>query len=436
MDPVVSIIVPVYQAEKTILRCVDSVLAQKYTDFELLLADDGSTDDSGAICDRYAAGDPRVRVIHKVNTGVSDTRNRALDQARGTYLQFLDSDDWITPDATQLLVQTAEAHDCDMVIADFYRVVGERLSRKGDIDDDTVLSREDYAARMMENPADFYYGVLWNKLYRRDIVERYHLRMNPEISWCEDFMFNLEYIRRAERFCVLQVPIYYYVKTKSSLATQGLSITKTVQMKLTVFEYYQKFYKAVLDEEEYEKSRLKVYKFLLDAAGDGNVPLLSGAQRLGKERIHIQPRYIDGEGLLYNVFRERKLMERCLESAALNHELTLPEADLLLHLHQLGGAAFRKELADFIGPSRSGLSVSMLQKLAARGLIKAEDSSNRTGRNRTILLTPAADPVLDDLLAAQAWYTKIRLSGFTEAEQARYLSMEQRIQENIRDILR
>lgn len=104
MDPVVSIIVPVYQAEKTIRRCVNSVLAQKYTDFELLLADDGSTDDSGAICDRYAAGNPRVRVIHKVNTGVSDTRNRALDQARGTYLQFLDSDDWITPDATQLLV--------------------------------------------------------------------------------------------------------------------------------------------------------------------------------------------------------------------------------------------------------------------------------------------------------------------------------------------
>ena len=67
---------------------------------------------------------------------------------------------------------------------------------------------------MMENPADFYYGVLWNKLYRRELVERYHLRMDPEISWCEDFLFNLEYIRRAERFYALSVPIYYYVKTK------------------------------------------------------------------------------------------------------------------------------------------------------------------------------------------------------------------------------
>ncbi|MEI3306234.1 MAG: glycosyltransferase family A protein [Dysosmobacter sp.] len=96
---------------------------------------------------------PRVIAIHKPNTGVSDTRNLAISRARGTYLQFLDSDDWITPDATTLLVQTARQHDCDLVISDFYRVVGERVSRKGDIDDDTVLTREEYAAHMMENPA-------------------------------------------------------------------------------------------------------------------------------------------------------------------------------------------------------------------------------------------------------------------------------------------
>lgn len=117
------------------------------------------------------------------------------------------------------------------------------------------MTREAYAAHMMENPADFYYGVLWNKLYRRKLVEQYRLRMDPEISWCEDFMFNLEYIRRAKRFYALQLPIYYYVKTKGSLATQGLSLTKTVKMKLSVFEYYQQFFKEVLDEEEYERSR-------------------------------------------------------------------------------------------------------------------------------------------------------------------------------------
>lgn len=170
------------------------------------------------------------------------------------------------------------------MISDFYRVVGDRVSHKGDIQEDTVLSREEYAAHMMERPADFYYGVLWNKLYRREIVERHHLRMNPEISWCEDFMFNLEYIRYAERFYALQVPIYYYVKTKGSLASQYLSIPKTIRMKLMVFEYYNRFFKTVLDEEEYERSRLKVYKFLVDAAGDGAVPpaILPGLPEAGR----------------------------------------------------------------------------------------------------------------------------------------------------------
>ena len=169
MRPMVSVIVPVYNAEQTLRRCVTSILEQQYTDLELLLVDDGSTDASGAICDEFAAQDARVRAIHQPNAGVSAARNHALDQARGVYLQFLDSDDWITPDATRSLVRAAEAHHCDLVIADFYRVVGERLSRKGDIDEDGLLTREEYAAHMMENPADFYYGVLWNKLYRREI---------------------------------------------------------------------------------------------------------------------------------------------------------------------------------------------------------------------------------------------------------------------------
>lgn len=254
MQPTVSIIVPVYNAEKTLERCVDSILNQTYQDFELLLVDDGSPDGSGALCDAYARQDSRVRVFHQENAGVSAARNLALDHAAGEYLQFLDSDDWITPDATSSLVRAAREHQCDLVIADFYRVCEDRVSHKGDIDDPVVLTQEEYAAHMMENPADFYYGVLWNKLYRRDIVEAHHLRMDPEISWCEDFMFNLEYIRQARRFYALQVPIYYYVKTKGSLASQSLNIGKTVRMKLMVFEYYHQFFKTVLDEEEYEKA--------------------------------------------------------------------------------------------------------------------------------------------------------------------------------------
>ena len=92
MQPMVSIIVPIYNAEQYLRRCVDSILNQEYTDYELLLVNDGSTDASGDICEEYGDQDPRVIVIQKENTGVSDSRNRALDRARGKYLQFLDSD--------------------------------------------------------------------------------------------------------------------------------------------------------------------------------------------------------------------------------------------------------------------------------------------------------------------------------------------------------
>ena len=104
--PKVSIIIPVYNAEKAVRRCVDSVLDQEYTDFELLLMDDGSKDGSPAILDEYAEKDERVRVVHKENSGVSATRNMALDMARGDWVQFLDADDWITKDATKLLRTT------------------------------------------------------------------------------------------------------------------------------------------------------------------------------------------------------------------------------------------------------------------------------------------------------------------------------------------
>ena len=438
MAPTVSIIVPVYNAEKTIGRCVDSILGQQYTDFELLLVDDGSRDGSGAICDSYALADSRVQVIHKENTGVSDTRNIGISRARGVYLQFLDSDDWITPDATKLLVEAAGEHNCDLVISDFYRVVGERVSRKGDIDEDRVLTREEYAAHMMEQPADFYYGVLWNKLYRRDIVESHRLRMDPELSWCEDFMFNLEYIRHAQRFYALQVPIYYYVKTKGSLASQSLSISKTIRMKLMLFEYYNQFYKSVLDEDEYEKSRLKVYRFLVDAAGDGAVPptILPGSKKLGDERVSICPEALSGEGVLADSFRERKLLEQYLESAALKNGLSLPEARLLLALEQITSVSSRKNLADFLGVSRSVLSMN-LQKLTSKGLIRAEDvrDGETAKRQFQVAILPDARPVLEDLAAAQQGYIEAHLTGFTGEEAEQFALLMEKARANTRRAL-
>lgn len=431
MNPTVSIIIPVYNAENYLNRCLDSVLNQEYTDFELLLADDGSKDNSGAICDAYAQKDARVRVIHKENTGVSDTRNTAISQARGTYLQFLDSDDWITPDATKLLVRAAQAHHCDLVISDFYRVVGDHVSQKGDIEEDGVLTREEFAAHMMENPADFYYGVLWNKLFRRDLVEKYNLRMDSRISWCEDFLFNLEYIMHAEVFYALHAPIYYYVKTKGSLvATQGMSISKTVKMKFMVFEYYNKFYKHVLDPKDYEKNKFQVYRFFLDAAGDGTVgpSILPRSQKLGQERAGFSSEAVLADGILMDAYRDRKLLERYLEVVAFKHNMTLLEIRILFYVSQPCHLTSMRDLADFTQVSRSSLSRA-LQRLSSKGLVKVES------KPLCISLLPAADSVTDDLSVAQSDYDGARFAGFSDEELVQYALLSEKIKKNIQNIL-
>ena len=462
MRPMVSIIVPIYNAENYLRRCVDSILNQEYTDFELLLVNDGSTDASGDICEEYGDQDPRVIVIQKENTGVSDSRNRALDRARGKYLQFLDSDDWITPDATRLFVRAAEEYGCDMVISDFYRVVGERLSTKGDIEEEGVLTREEFAAHMMENPADFYYGVLWNKLYRRDIVEEHNLRMDTDINWCEDFMFNLEYIRYAKVFYALHAPIYYYVKRKGSLASQGINISKTVKMKLNVFEYYNNFYKHVLEEEDYEKNRLQVYRFFIDAAGDGTVPpsILPGSKKLGDERVFVNTEILQAEGLAGEDYRKRKLLEHYLEPVALKGDLKVMDVRLLLCLCEKHEWDSRWELADFAGISRTNLT-SGLQRLTMKGFLKVEEvkepkpskKDKTTGKNKmktaemaetkrkerggriVATILPAADAIMKELKMAQKDYDAARFAGFTEEELIQYADLSEKIKENTKNIL-
>lgn len=487
MEPKVSIIVPVYNAEKSLARCVDSILNQEFRDFELILMDDGSRDRSGEICDGYARADARVVVVHKENTGVSDTRNQAIARARGTFLQFVDSDDWLTADATKLMVRAAEETGCDLVIADFYRVVGEMVSRKGDIDTDQVIGREAFVGFMMENPADYYYGVLWNKLYRREIVEAHGIRMDAKISWCEDFLFNLEYVRYATTFYALRTPVYYYVKTKGSLVNQKIGFARTVEMKLAMFECYNDFFKHVLDEEAYEQKRLQIYHFLVDAAKDGFVfpATIPGTQKLGEERSQALQEVISEDGIIVERYRDRKLIERYLESVALKYDMTLAELSLLLYRKDAGQALEEKEvgeaadgkdagkalsrrdLAELMHMSRGDLRAA-LQKLVARGMLEVVDvprkrseateiaeatglfgkrgeaqdadvdgmtKKKREPRKIRLELLPAADAVLQDIATAERDYEQAKFRGFTEDEIRQYTALERRVQENEKQVL-
>ncbi len=433
MSPLVSVIVPVYNAEAYLERCVNSVLAQEYESFELILVNDGSTDGSALICDGYAKRDERVRVIHKENSGVSDSRNRAMGEAKGKYLQFLDADDWLTPDATRLFVQSAESSGCDMVIADFYRVVGDKLSHKGDIEKGEILTREEFAGFMMENPADFYYGVLWNKFYHRELVEKLQLRMDPGISWCEDFIFNLEYIRHCRTIYALQVPVYYYVKTKGSLVnSQGASINNTIRMKLTVFEYYQQFYKALYDEESYDNIRFQLQKFFLTYAKDGFVPpaLLPGSVKLGQERQSFCiPEAVEQDGFPMEQYRRRKLWERCCEVVALKNDITLEEVMVLLYLNRGVNITETEQLAELTGLAKRSVG-GAVQRLEKRGMLKRER------RKRCFVILKEAAAVLRDSEQAEKDFASVCFRNFSEEEKQNYKSGAERVDENIKSVLR
>ena len=173
-EPLVSIIVPAYNAAGCIARCVESIVSQSYQELEILLLNDGSRDDTLAICRKLAEADPRIRVIDKLNTGAADTRSCGLALARGEYIQFADSDDYLLPDCTANLVAAARRSRADLVLAP-YRMMVPRRDGGYDTREYSLLpageySKVDYLWQLTGHAAAFYYGVLWNKLYRRDLI--------------------------------------------------------------------------------------------------------------------------------------------------------------------------------------------------------------------------------------------------------------------------
>lgn len=257
-------------------------MQQTFSDMEIIVVNDGSEDSSLEICREYEKLDSRFHVIDKENTGVSDSRNRAIDLAQGEYLQFLDSDDWLAPDATESLVYAAKKYDCDLVIADFYRVDGAVFTEKQHIRERGLLTREQYAEYMMQEPADFYYGVLWNKLYRHSIIKDYQIRMNLELRWCEDFLFNLSYIRHAKRFTAIQTPIYYYMKRKGSIVSSDWKKANAVLLKFQLLKEYKALYQSM---NLYEENKLRINAYVLAIAKDGGVaaPMSRRRKKLDEE---------------------------------------------------------------------------------------------------------------------------------------------------------
>ena len=272
-QPLVSIIVPVYNAEVYLGPCLESLRSQTWPNLEIILVNDGSTDGSGQLCAAAARADPRIRFLDQPNKGVSAARNAALAMAEGDHLQFSDSDDLLTPDATETLVRAAQSTGADLVISHFFRVDKDKQAQRGHIKGECLLTRQEFAQEMVKAPANYYYGALWNKLYRRSIVEKQELRFAEDVTWSEDFLFNLEYIRHVRLVAAVPKPLYYYHKRPGSLITSQATLRKVIQMKRDTFDYYKNLYQ---DLDLYDEQKARVYRYLISTATDGTTITLPG----------------------------------------------------------------------------------------------------------------------------------------------------------------
>ena len=286
-QPLVSIILPVYNAQSHLARCVGSICAQTYRNIEIIILNDGSKDQSLPVCEEFRQKDPRILLVDKANSGVSDTRNLGLKLASGKYVEFVDSDDYLDPDFTERLVAVAEENEADFVIAPYKMVIPAGASKPEQVLDKIqdelgvmsvarppevreygflpagVYDKDTFALRLMDKPASYFYSVLWNKLYRRDILTGNDIQFVSEMRWAEDLVFNLRYIQYAERFVAIDKPGYYYVQNPQSICHTQINAATIVQNKLQVFRYYKDLYTRL---GIYEEVRPQLYKFLVDIA--------------------------------------------------------------------------------------------------------------------------------------------------------------------------
>lgn len=245
-SPKISVIVPVYNAEKYLHRCIDSILAQTFTDFELLLIDDGSKDNSGKICDEYVDMDSRVRVLHKENGGVSSARNMGLEHACGKWITFVDSDDWIEPTMYEMMYDDAIKKGVELVYCDMNMVYEDKI--------ETYQSAEFHIdkTKLIQN----YITTVWTCLVlfmtKRKVYEDNKLKLPTKIDYCEDFWVAVRLMHYANKISHLPLALYNYDRANenSAMHTFGSKIEKDEQ---TVYLETISFFETEGVLEHYKK---------------------------------------------------------------------------------------------------------------------------------------------------------------------------------------
>lgn len=232
----ISIIIPVYNVKQYLSATLENVLSQEFEDFELILVDDGSTDGSEKICDRFAIRDTRVRVIHQVNAGVSAARNTGVAAANGEYIGFVDSDDLIEPNMFAVMTELAEEYDADIVQCRHNRI--DRITYTKPQKDIRVITGHTFVEEMFSYTGGEYTNqvALWSKIYRRYLFDMIHF---PEGRTYEDEQETYKLCLQAKRIVLISDKLYHYVKRENSIIT-GISANKMLDKQFALMDrlYY------------------------------------------------------------------------------------------------------------------------------------------------------------------------------------------------------
>ena len=208
----ISVIVPVYKVEKYLEKCIESVLKQTYTNLQIILVDDGSPDNCGKICDEYAKKDSRIEVIHKANGGLSDARNVGISKAKGRYIGFVDSDDYIKEDMYEILLNLIKKYDADVSICNLYDVIDGNECIRNKENGIREYSRLDILKKVLLDKNIQSYA--WNKLYEKELFDEIKYPIGKKY---EDIGTTFYLFEKCNKIVVTSEPEYYYLKRADSL---------------------------------------------------------------------------------------------------------------------------------------------------------------------------------------------------------------------------
>lgn len=281
----VSIIIPVYNVGPYLRECLDSVVNQTYRDWEGILIDDGSTDDSGAICDEYASKDRRFRVIHQANQGINSVRNRGLKETTGEYIAWVDSDDVVHPRWLETLHSIITTNDCDIAVVEYRNWYNGQIN----IDDNIKIAGARFIPldqaidQVLNSGIKGFTSNLWTKMYRREIIGESSL----VFDWAEDLDFNIQMIIKGARIYCTETPLYFY-RIRGNSITNGRDqdyLLRDIVMRCDVYDHYRSLDKDL----KYRPIILEsLYQHLLYAK---NYPVYNNASASATDEEYYQEAY-------------------------------------------------------------------------------------------------------------------------------------------------